>query len=158
MLLPLVVLALQPKGVISADKAQRYVNNCRSSGKKYTVHCCECGPAIEPIQQGELWELAYARAIAALQQVPEAVVAVGLQGNTIRISLGTQSAIVRAAAAALVMRNHLDNPHLAMATMGKWDDTVARVVAGLLQQWSNREFGIQTTSILDQMTKRAVGL
>lgn len=143
-------------------KAQHYIDNCRSRRRRYyQVLVTEVGPkspeslkATEDISQ---W--AYQRALAALEQCHDAVGAIGLQSNLLRLVKGGAIVPIRMAAAALVQRTEPESPVI-LVTSNAGLDNQAKLVAQALSAWRTHEARnvIYGGPIIETVAKRVIGL
>jgi hypothetical protein len=133
--LPVVVLGLQPGGLISEKTAREYAGECRSP-HKYQILCCEC---LEPLPEDkrEIFDIAHLRALEAMSLFPEAQVAIGLHSCVKRLTTRQSILQVRLVSAVLVSRDDPGNP-LVLVTSQNTTRAAAREVIKLMDMWGIR--------------------
>lgn len=160
---PLFALGLQPGGCMTLEKAQRYIDNCRSRRRYYRVMVFESGtPSPESLKDiGDITQWAYQRALNALEHCKDAVAGIGLQSALHRFVMGRKIVPVRMAAAVLVQRDEPDSPIILVASNGENLDAQAQLVARALSSWRSRKepraLG-RSGPLIQAMAKRVIGL
>lgn len=137
--LPLVVLALQPDGLVTLSQARSYVAECRSR-KRHQIICCECGlpPKTTTPPSSDLTAWAYGRAVAALAQYEEAIVGIGLHSTLVRLINDGRITPIRMVSAALVTRDAMDDP-IILATSNTTTEEAAKMVAQAISSWGGQK-------------------